>query len=163
MYNRKNFMFDGEQTLKREFQSQSMRIKRFSLYREDIHDLIELTVGKMENCLLVNTILLTCSVILYTEGKPKGLAHKDQPLWPQRVTWLYVLCNAGAFMYFSLSVWLAMHASISAHSFGVRLLTQFVRLPIPNKQQLDAARARATDYEAARGTQMFRVPVWKQQ
>ena len=33
---------------------------------------------------------------------------------------------------------LAMHASIALHSFGVWLLTQFVRFLVPNKKQLDA-------------------------
>jgi len=49
--------------------------------------------------------------------------------------------------YLIMSVWLAMHASIAAHSFGVRLLTQFVRLPVPNQDQLDAARGFAQEYE----------------
>ncbi len=56
-----------------------------------------------------------------------------------------------------------MHASIAAHSFGVRLLTQFVRLPVPSIAQLDAARSYATDYEAKTVKDMLRVPVWKQQ
>eukprot|EP00441_Pelagodinium_beii_P000409 CAMPEP_0197702314 /NCGR_PEP_ID=MMETSP1338-20131121/124343_1 /TAXON_ID=43686 ORGANISM="Pelagodinium beii, Strain RCC1491" /NCGR_SAMPLE_ID=MMETSP1338 /ASSEMBLY_ACC=CAM_ASM_000754 /LENGTH=523 /DNA_ID=CAMNT_0043286133 /DNA_START=33 /DNA_END=1601 /DNA_ORIENTATION=- len=43
------------------------------------------------------------------------------------------------------------------------MLTQFVRLPLPNKDQLDAARALATDYEGARVRDMMRVPVVKQQ
>lgn len=56
-----------------------------------------------------------------------------------------------------------MHASIAAHSFGVRLLTQFVRLPVPAVSQLDAARGFATDYEGKGVDEMLRVPVWKQQ
>lgn len=156
-YNRKNFMFDKEQQLKREYQGQDMRIKQFELYREDIRDLVELTVAKMDNYLIVNTLQLSFCVILFTEGKP----HPGK--WPQRLHWLYSTCNVGAFTYFLLSVWLAMHASIAAHSFGVRLLTQFVRLPVPNKNQLDAARAKAEDYEGLGVTQLLRIPVWKSQ
>ena len=39
-----------------------------------------------------------------------------------------------------------MHASVVAHSFGVRLLTQCVRLPVPDETELDRPRALAEDY-----------------
>jgi len=156
-YNRKNFMFDKEQQLKREYQGQDMRIKQFELYREDIRDLVELTVAKMDNYLIVNTLQICFCIILFTEGKP----HPGK--WQQHLHWLYSTCNVGAFTYFLLSVWLAMHASIAAHSFGVRLLTQFVRLPVPNKAQLDAARAKAEDYEGMGVSKLLRVPLLRSQ
>lgn len=156
-YNRQNFMFNGEMLLKREYQGQSMRLKRFSLYREDIHDLIDLTVGKMDTYMITNTILLSMAFILFTEGKP------DNHVWPQRIHWLYTLCIAGSIVYFVLSMWLSMHASISAHSHGVRLLTQFVRLPVPTRQQLDDARVQALDWERSSARQFLRVPVLGQQ
>ena len=37
-----------------------------------------------------------------------------------------------------------MHASIASHSFGVRLLTRFVRLPIPSPQQIASLSGPAT-------------------
>lgn len=156
-YNRENFMFDSEQRLKREFQGQIMRIKKFELYREDVRDLMELTVSKMDNYLIINTLQLGFSIVLFTEGRP---APGKSPPW---LHWLYALTNVAAFLYFVLSVWLAMHASIAAHSFGVRLLTQFVRLPVPNKEQLDNARALATDYEAQGVGNLLRIPVIGQQ
>lgn len=60
--------------------------------------------------------------------------------------WAQWLGNVGAFLYFLLSIWLAMHASIAAHSFGVRLLTQFVRLPVPNKCAGQCADSHAAYY-----------------
>lgn len=156
-YNRENFMFDSEQRLKREFQGQIMRIKKFELYREDVRDLMELTVSKMDNYLIINTLQLGFTIILFTEGRP---APGKSPPW---LHWLYALTTVAAFLYFVLSVWLAMHASIAAHSFGVRLLTQFVRLPVPNKEQLDNARALATDYEAQGVGNLLRIPVLGQQ
>lgn len=33
-YNRKNYMFDQEMRIKREYQGQDMRVKQFELYRE---------------------------------------------------------------------------------------------------------------------------------
>lgn len=152
-YNRENFMFDSEQRLKREFQGQIMRIKKFELYREDVRDLMDLTVSKMDNYLIINTLQLGFCIILFTEGRP---AVGKSPPW---LHWLYAITTVAAFLYFVLSVWLAMHASIAAHSFGVRLLTQFVRLPVPSKEQLDNARSLATDYEAQGVGNLLRVPV----
>jgi len=156
-YQRENFMFDAEQRIKREYQAQDMKIKQFELYREDIRDLVELTVSKMDNYLIVNTLQLGFCIILFTEGQP------SKCLSPSWLIWLYSLCTVGAFFYFLLSIWLSIHASIAAHSFGVRLLTQLVRLPTPNTQQLDAARAKATDYEGMSFAELFRIPLWKQQ
>jgi len=39
-YNRKNYFFDQEMRIKREYQGQDMRIKQFELYREDVRDLV---------------------------------------------------------------------------------------------------------------------------
>lgn len=156
-YNRENWMFDRKLRQYREYQGQGMRIKQFELYRDDVRDLVDLTVSKMDNYLIINTLLAGFCVKLFTEGRPKpGLS----PSW---LHWLYAVCNAGGLMYFMISIWLAMHASIAAHSFGVRLLTQFVRLPVPSKEQIDAARAYAQDFEGLRLRDMMRLPVLRQQ
>lgn len=156
-YNRKNFMFDGKMQQRREYQGQSMRIKQFELYREDIRELVDLTVSKMDNYLLINVILTGFCVKLFTEGRPRP---GETPSW---LHFLYGASIAGALMYFMLSVWLAMHASIASHSFGVRLLTQFLRLPVPTRAQMDAAQFRSTDFEGGRCRDMLRLPVLKQQ
>eukprot|EP00971_Amphidinium_carterae_P296272 5884990-Amphidinium_carterae.2 len=44
-----------------------------------------------------------------------------------------VISLSQAILYLLLSIWLSLHASVAAHSYGVRLLTQFVRLPVPDK------------------------------
>mmetsp|Transcript_34076 Transcript_34076/g.105983 ORF Transcript_34076/g.105983 Transcript_34076/m.105983 type:complete len:958 (-) Transcript_34076:37-2910(-) len=155
-YNRENFFFDKELQLKQEYQGQEMKVRQFELYREDVRDLVGLTVRKMENYLIVNTLQLGFCFTLFTEGRPK-------PGTPQWLVCLYAICNSGAFMYYLLSMWLAMHASISAHAFGVRLLTQFVRLPVPGATQLDMARALSQDYEGMNLQAIFRIPLWKQQ
>ncbi|CAJ1415724.1 unnamed protein product [Effrenium voratum] len=156
-YNRENFFFDGEQRIKREYQGQTMRVKQFELFREDIRDLMDLTVSKMDNYLIVNTIQIGLVVVLFTEGRPEpGKA----PPW---LLFLWSASGVGSFMYITLCIWLAMHASICSHSFCVRMLTQLVRLPVPTKEQLDAARVLATDFEGKRVREMLRVPVVKQQ
>ncbi|CAK0818742.1 unnamed protein product [Prorocentrum cordatum] len=152
--------------MKRGFQGFNMRIKQYELYRQDVRDLIGLTVRKMDNYLIVNTLQLGFCITLFTEGRPEPPEHEEGQHVDQEPRWLiglYALCNGGAFMYYLMSIWLAMHASVAAHAFGVRLLTQFVRLPVPNDQQLDEAVRLAQDYEASGVSDMLRVPLLKQQ
>lgn len=152
-YNRENYFFNMEQQLSREFQVLRMRVTQFELYREDIRDLVGLTVSKMDNYLVVNAILLGFCTTLLTQGRPEDVSS------PQWVHWLYSMTSVSAFFYALLSIWLSMHASIAAHSFGVRMLTQLVRLPLPSSQQLDAVTAKARDFEKLTGAEMLRIPV----
>mmetsp|Transcript_63634 Transcript_63634/g.152131 ORF Transcript_63634/g.152131 Transcript_63634/m.152131 type:complete len:959 (+) Transcript_63634:73-2949(+) len=149
-YNREMYQFDQGQRLDRELLRLEMQIKRFQLFREDIRDLVELTVGKMEMYHVVGALVLECTVIYYTEGRIRTSA-------PPFLLGLYWLSAAGTFTYVLLCVWFSMYASISSHSFGVRLLTRFVRLPIPGSQQMSALNARLTDFES-QGTNIMRIP-----
>jgi hypothetical protein len=159
-YNRKNFQFNKDQELEKIYQGMEMRIKQFELYREDVRDLVDLTVRKMDNYLIVNTLQLGFAVTLFTEGRPEPDEPGAHPPW---LLFLWTVCNLGSFTYYLLSIWLAMHASVAAHSFGVRILTQFVRLPVPNSAELDAARALSADYEEQGIKDYFRVPVYQSQ
>lgn len=152
-YNREGFMFEGVLKQKRLYQEQAMRITQVELYREDIRDLLGFTVSKMDNYLLINALFVGFCIKVYTEGRPIA-GHSTT--W---VLWLYAVAGASALLYFLLSMWLAMHASVSSHSFGVRLLTQFVRLAVPTQQELDAARTWAKDFEARRMGEILRVPL----
>uniref|UniRef100_A0A7S4VAC7 Uncharacterized protein n=1 Tax=Alexandrium monilatum TaxID=311494 RepID=A0A7S4VAC7_9DINO len=112
----------------------------------------------MDNYLVVGTLLLGYPVRFFCEGRPE---HGS--LWPSWLVWFWSVANMGAFMYLALSMWLAMHASIASHSFGVRMLTQFVRLPVATRQELDASTAKAEDYEELQLRDMVRLPLLKQQ
>lgn len=162
-WNREGFFFERELQQKRDYQGQEMQIRQFELYREDIKDLVQLTVRKMDNYLLVNTLQLGFCITLFTDGRPKRDEESAGHMAPTWLIGLYAMCNAGAFLYYLLSIWLAMHASISAHSFGVRILTQCVRLPVPDKAQLDQSAARATDFENMNFRDVLRIPLWRQQ
>ena len=96
-YNRKNFMFDKAQRQKEIFQGQSMAIEQFELYREDVRDLVDLTVKKMDNYLVVNTLQLSFCITLYVEGRPE--AEDKVPGW---LLWQFSICNVGAFLYYLL-------------------------------------------------------------
>jgi len=157
-YNREGFKFDQHVRMWREVQIMQMQIKQFELYREDVRDLVDLTVVKMDKYMIVNTLQLGFCITLFTEGRPEeGRAGTPGLIW------LIFGCNVGAFLYYLLSMWLAMHASIAAHSFGVRMLTQFVRLPVPTSMELDAARSLAQEYEGTQLREILRIPLWKQQ
>ena len=151
-YNRENFQFDQEQRLSRELLRQILQLKRFTLFREDIRDLVELTVGKMEMYHLVAALFMESSMALYFEGRIHHVA-------PPFILSLLYISIASAFMYLLLAVWLSMHASICSHSFGVRLLTRFVRLPVPGMQQMGVMNARLADFERQGVQGMLRVPV----
>lgn len=154
-YNRDIFKFDQMQRLQRDLLRMEMQVKRFELFREDIRDLVELTVGKMEMYHLVGALFLEFCVAFYVEGKIEVTEV------PPFTLALYYLSVAGAFMYLVLAVWLSMHASISSHSFGVRLLTRYVRLPIPGTEQMDKMQARLADFEReSKG--MLRLPFVQQ-
>lgn len=153
-------MFDGKLRIEKEFQRQEMNIRQFELYREDVRDLVNLTVVKMDKYLIVNLLQFGFCITLLTEGRAEEQQGAESPPW---LLWLTQMCNAGAFVYYLLSVWLAVHASIAAHSFGVRLLTQIVRLPLPSEEQLDAARSTSEEFEGESLGYWFRVPLWRAQ
>eukprot|EP00927_Polykrikos_kofoidii_P018726 TRINITY_DN18713_c0_g1_i1.p1 TRINITY_DN18713_c0_g1~~TRINITY_DN18713_c0_g1_i1.p1 ORF type:complete len:978 (-),score=121.48 TRINITY_DN18713_c0_g1_i1:26-2887(-) len=152
-YNRESYFFDMYRSMKIAYQAQEMHLKQFELYREDVRELIGLTVGKMENYLIVNTLQFGFTVTLLVEGRVEKARHG--PTW---LLFLIVLCTLGALMYYVLSIWLAIHASISSHSFGTRLLTQFVRLPVPSKKQIDKAAAMSEQYEREGVGTQLRIP-----
>jgi len=150
-YNRENFKFDQDQRLERESLRLEMQVKRFELFREDVRDLVELTVDRMDVYHLVGALFLEFCIVLFCEGRVQASA-------PPFLLSLFLLSNACAFIYLLLAVWLSMHASIAAHSFGVRLLTRFVRLPIPSLRQMDALRSQLKDYEKQGVANLLRLP-----
>lgn len=151
-YNREMYQFDQEQRLDRDLLRLEMQVKRFSLFREDIRDLVELTVGKMEMYHAVGALSLWFCITWYTEGRIRA------PEAPPFILSLYWMSIAGAFVYLLLTVWLSMHASVTSHSIGVRLLTRYVRLPIPGVQQLNALNPRLADFEGQSARNVMRVP-----
>lgn len=161
-YNRENYEFDQEQRIEREELRLKMQVERFSLFREDVRDLVELTVGKMDLYHIVGALFVKACVVYYCEGLLMG-----QPP-PVYLLTLYYLSNAGSMVYLVLGVWLSMHASISSHSHGTKLLTRFVRLPIPGTEQLRQLNQRMADFERQGIKQQIRVPFlnqhqeWKQ-
>ena len=139
-YNKEAFVF--ERTLKQSeaHQRQTMRVQEVALYREDIRDLFGVTVQKMDNYLIVNTLMLGfCISLLYAIDLQKGT--------PDWIHWMWTLSMSGAMLFLLLSIWLCLHASITAQSLVVRLLTQWLRLPVPNSSEIAQYAAKFQDYE----------------
>lgn len=65
---------------------------------------------------------------------------------PFLLSFYYVSQGCSA-VYLLFAVWLSMHASVSSHSYSTRLLTRFVRLPIPGSEQINVLNARYADFE----------------
>eukprot|EP00405_Crypthecodinium_cohnii_P034471 CAMPEP_0206526716 /NCGR_PEP_ID=MMETSP0325_2-20121206/913_1 /ASSEMBLY_ACC=CAM_ASM_000347 /TAXON_ID=2866 /ORGANISM="Crypthecodinium cohnii, Strain Seligo" /LENGTH=1143 /DNA_ID=CAMNT_0054021977 /DNA_START=336 /DNA_END=3764 /DNA_ORIENTATION=+ len=152
-YNRENYSFDNEQRLDKEKTRLTMQVERFNLFREDIEDLVDLTVSKMDMYHAVAALLLGSAATLYTEGRMH--VPGNTPPW---YVGIYFTSIAGTFCYLLLAVWLSMYASVCSHAFGVRLRTRFVRLPIPSLADLQALTAKLQDFEKQGVTNVLRVP-----
>jgi len=150
-YNRENYMYDRKMRQETEYQIMDFRIKQAQLWREDVKDIIGLTSVKMDTYLIVNAVQLGFTVMAFCEGR----LATGTPTW---LVGCHTLSLSGAFMYLLMSVWFAMHASVTAKSYEVRLLTQLVRLPVPSWAQLEAARTYGSTFEKTQTKQMFRVP-----
>ena len=149
-YNREGWKFGAQLRQRDLYQRQKMRIKQVDLYREDMRDLFDLTVGKMDKYVIVCIVLLALVMeLLYRGRSPAGT-----PSW---LFWCWSICTAGAILYLFQSTWLALIASISAQSFSVRCLTQWLRLPIPSADEIMKGSSKLEDYESA--GKLFRIPV----
>jgi hypothetical protein len=150
-YNRENFIFDRTLNQERVYQIQKMRVAQVRLYRNDLEELFDLTIRKMDSYMIFNALLLLFTAGVFYEGR----LPKDTPAW---ILWLWTMSLGSAFFFLSLSIWFAIHASITAQTFQVRLLTQWLRLPIPSAADIHAAAGTATEFEETRARDMLRVP-----
>jgi len=150
-YNKDAFVF--EKTLKQAevHQRQNMRVQEVALYREDIRDLFGLTTQKMDNYLIVNTLMLGfCISLLYASDLPS-----TTPDW---INWMWILSMCGSILFLLLSIWLCLHASITAQSLVVRLLTQWLRLPVPNAREISKYAVDFRTYEKS-AKNLLRMPM----
>jgi hypothetical protein len=152
LYNRDLYMFNRQINQERIYHTQKMRIDQILLYRDDLRTLFELTVGKMENYLVVNTLTLAFTLALFYAGK----MPIDTPSW---LMWLWGACLATAVLFLIMSVWFAIYATITAQTLAVRLLTQWLRLPVPSQSDIAKASATAEEFEKQPRDALLRVPL----
>ena len=152
LYNRDNFMWDRKIDQLKLYHTQKMRISQVRLFREDISDLFDLTIKKMDHYLLINVLLLLfCGGFFYEARVPT-----NTPAW---LLWIWTMSIGSSLCFLTMSVWLAIHASITAQTFAVRLLTQWLRLPIPGLRHVHVGAISSNVFETTRGQDMLRIPV----
>jgi hypothetical protein len=151
-YNRENFKFNKELRQTKLHMHQNMRTRQVLLYREDLRDLFELTIGKMDSYMIVNVLLLGISAEMYFKGREPI----EVPGW---LLWCWSISLSGAFFFILFSTWLALHASVHAQTYMARCLTQWLRLPIPSINEISAASARLEEYEKSTLLDFVRPPV----
>eukprot|EP00931_Biecheleriopsis_adriatica_P101668 TRINITY_DN7675_c0_g2_i1.p1 TRINITY_DN7675_c0_g2~~TRINITY_DN7675_c0_g2_i1.p1 ORF type:complete len:972 (-),score=185.39 TRINITY_DN7675_c0_g2_i1:40-2955(-) len=127
----------AEQEFERQWKTWEFAIEKQKLFREDIRDLVELTVGRMDIYHLVGALLLEFCMTFYCENEMLEAEEADYPTW---LISLFMISNFCAIGFLSMAVWLAMHASVASHSIGVRLLLRIVRPDVPGADAISNVR-----------------------
>ena len=151
-YNRDAFTFERTMRQAMVYQQQNMRVQEADLYRQDLRDLFDITIKKMDNYLIIITLMIGFTISLFCiTDMPEGT-----PIW---LFWLYSASLAGSFFFLLVAMWLALQASLTAQAYSVRLLTQWMRLPVPRRKEISEAAASVGDYERMGAGRLLRLPV----
>ncbi|KAF4668315.1 hypothetical protein FOL47_003090 [Perkinsus chesapeaki] len=139
--------------------ARKVRIEQpIGLYREDLRDLFGLTISRMDTYLLVNSVALAVSIHSIYDGmlQPNIPDPKDVPPW---LWFIWVLNLSICTILLLLSVSFSLHASIIAQSLEVKLLTRWLRLPLPAMSDIDNAADTMERFECNPLKKIFRIPV----
>lgn len=123
----------GEKEFDRFMMSYEFAMEAQKLKREDVRDLVELIVSRMEMYHLVGALLLQFCVDFYAEMKLLEEEYKEEPDF---VLEIFLISNICAIGYLLFAVWLSLHASVAAHALGVEFLLESSRLTIPSPENL---------------------------
>jgi hypothetical protein len=151
-FNREAYQFNAELRQQQIYLTQKMRIKQVDLYRQDLKHLFGLTIGKMNNYTIINTVMLGLTCETYFKGRLPDNTNIT-------LYWLWCVSISFSAFNFLLSLWLALHASIFAQTYSVRSLTQWLRLPIPSEKEIMSGVANLEEFEHEKFESMFRMPV----
>eukprot|EP00929_Paragymnodinium_shiwhaense_P020135 TRINITY_DN13519_c0_g1_i1.p1 TRINITY_DN13519_c0_g1~~TRINITY_DN13519_c0_g1_i1.p1 ORF type:complete len:1075 (+),score=263.15 TRINITY_DN13519_c0_g1_i1:145-3369(+) len=154
MYNRENYQYDSEMRFQRFTAARGYANTQTTQYREDCRGMTEMTSGKMDTVYVVCTLFMCIAAAASCAGRI-GMHGAAPP------SYLCALFSGHIFLsilLLTLSMWLALHASLRAQCGNISLLTRKVRLPIPSVSQLDAARNFASGFERQKWHDLFRVP-----
>jgi len=153
-YNRANFMFDSGQRWARYMAGYTFAIDQVAMYREDIDQMCDITVSKMDNIHGVSGLMMVIMIQLIMAGR-LGVHGPAPPGWLMGMYWT----NCGLMiMWLMLACWFAIHGGARAQAGGAYLKTRSVRLPIPTPKQLDKARVFGNHWERQRVWDTFRIP-----
>jgi len=153
-YNRENFMFDSGQRWARYMAGYTFAIDQVGQYREDIDQLGDISIAKMDNIHAVSGLMMVIVIQLIMAGR-LGVHGPAPPGWLMGLYWV----NCGLMcMWLMLAAWLAIHGGARAQAGVAYLKTRSVRLPIPTPKQMDKARVYGNHWERQRFWDVFRVP-----
>lgn len=153
-YNRGNYQMDAKNRYTRFTAGLNSAIAQTGMYRQDITDLTNLTVTRMDCYHVIAAMGLTILTAIYCPGR-LGLHTPPPPGWLMGLAFLNI---AGCYMFLGLCVWLNMHAAARADTAATHMLTRFVRLPIPSQGSLDKARKFLASFEEQPLREVFRIP-----
>jgi len=122
-----------DQAFERKLAKIDYKMARQGMHREDIRDLVDLTVGRMDMYNIVAALLVNFALSWITSGDLSSGAYQSWPKW----YWSVFIINCfSAVGYLIFSLWFAMHCSIMSHTFGTDMLLNFSRLSIPTNEDI---------------------------
>eukprot|EP00392_Amoebophrya_sp_AT5.2_P019682 g20631.t1 len=137
-YNHGNWSCESQNRQNMLHQIQNMRYA--GLYREDLKDMFGAVDTKMDNLVIVTSILISAVLGLLLSD-----LNIDAPVWT--VMWFGIHVTS-TLLYLSMSLYFAVYASIAAVASMVRVVTQEVRLPVATADDVKYACVYASDFEA---------------
>eukprot|EP00930_Biecheleria_cincta_P034028 TRINITY_DN23556_c0_g1_i1.p1 TRINITY_DN23556_c0_g1~~TRINITY_DN23556_c0_g1_i1.p1 ORF type:complete len:815 (+),score=113.05 TRINITY_DN23556_c0_g1_i1:55-2499(+) len=119
-YNREAWMNDIQVEQAHAYQEDNLRISMHSMHREEIRDLVDSDINKINNSILVATLILSLAGEMLVEGQ----IPKDCPAF---VLNAYMLCLGSAIFHLSMSILFGICSSSEAYKSAARLLTKTIR------------------------------------
>lgn len=158
-YNRANYQFDAKMRYTQFTASMNMAIAQTGIYKQDIQQMSMLTVTRQDAYHVIAAMGLTILTAIYCPGRV-GLHTPPPPGWLMGLAFVNI---AGCYLFFGLTIWLAMHASMRADTAATHMLTRHIRLPIPAQATLDRARKFLSSFEEQPLKEAFRIPFTRHQ
>ncbi|CAE7254630.1 unnamed protein product [Symbiodinium natans] len=123
-----------DQSFQRKHDRIDYKAQRQSLHRDDLNDLMSLTIGRMDMYNLVGALLLTFALQWITSSDI--IAAPDVKYWPAWYSTVFVICCFSSVGYLLFSLWFAMQCSVTCQSLGTRLRINFARLSLPSNEDI---------------------------
>lgn len=119
-YNRDAWMTDMQLDQDRAYQLDNLRIAMKNMDREEIRDLMQSDIGRINNVIIVTTLILSLAGEMLFEGHiPDDCAAF--------VLNAYMLCLGSAILHLVLSILFGMYASNEAYAISTQMLTSEIR------------------------------------
>ncbi|CAE7379943.1 unnamed protein product [Symbiodinium microadriaticum] len=123
-----------DQSFQRKHDRIDYKVQRQSLHRDDLNDLMGLTIGRMDMYNLVGALLLTFALQWITSSDI--VAAPDVKYWPPWYSTVFVISCFSSVGYLLFSLWFAMMCSVTCQSLGTRLRINFARLSLPKNEDI---------------------------